>query len=604
MPATRSCRPLVGLASLFLVISALPALAATPEEVTREIEGIDDPAPGPGTAPLSRATAAVPRMIPAGGALLIPESTNDRVMAFDPTTGDLLNPDFIPSDPTNLSTPIQAILSASGNSILVSDQLNDAVQEYDLDGNYIGVFAPAGGVDTSILDNIRGIALRPNGNLLVTVGGGTNADAVAEFDTSGNYLGNFVSNGSAGLNSPFDISEVTIGAGSLSAGEWLVGGITSDAIHRYDSNGAPLANLASMNSFPEQVYQIPSGTNAGNVLVGNFSGTQEGVVELDTNGAVVGIYDPAALGSNRGVYELPNGNILTTNGSGVHEIDRSGTLVESKVTGVSARFITLVPAQPQPPTITTNTGITLNEGAMETIGSSELQADDPDTVNDTLQYVVTAGPSNGQLELTTNPGTPITSFTQAQINANQVVYVHDGSDTTSDSFTFDVQDGSGNNVTGQTFAITVNAVDDGAPILTVNDGISVNQGATATIGSTALQATDADTNDDNLVFAVTSGPSDGQLELTTNPGAPITSFTQAQINTGQVVYVHDNSYVISDSFDFEVQDGSGNNLAGQVFAIAVILEARPVPGLAGFGMLLLALLLSRAGVLPLRSRRG
>ena len=32
-------------------------------------------------------------------------------------------------------------------SILVSDQIDDVVQEYDLDGNYIGVFAPAGGAD-------------------------------------------------------------------------------------------------------------------------------------------------------------------------------------------------------------------------------------------------------------------------------------------------------------------------------------------------------------------------------------------------------------------------------------------------------------------------
>ena len=57
--------------------------------------------------------------LPGSGLLLIPESTNDRVMAFDPTTGDLIDADFIPADPTNLSTPIHAILAADGNSILV-----------------------------------------------------------------------------------------------------------------------------------------------------------------------------------------------------------------------------------------------------------------------------------------------------------------------------------------------------------------------------------------------------------------------------------------------------------------------------------------------------
>jgi hypothetical protein len=252
-------------------------------------------------------------------------------MAFDPVTGNLIDADFIPSDPAHLQTPIHAILSDGNDSILVSDQLEDVVQEYDLDGNYIGVFAPAGGVNTAILDNVRGISLRANGNLLVTVGSGANADAVAEFDTSGASLGNFVANGAGGLDSPFDV---------LMAFDALVPGITSDAVHRYDlSTGAYLGDLAPVDSFPEQLAIAASN---GNVLVGNFSGTQEGVMEFQPDGTLVGIYDPASLGGYRGVYELPNGNILTTNGDGVHEIDRSGNLVETKISGVSARFIELI----------------------------------------------------------------------------------------------------------------------------------------------------------------------------------------------------------------------------------------------------------------------
>jgi hypothetical protein len=272
------------------------------------------------------------RLLLGAGLLLIPESTNDRVMAFDATTGNLVDADFIPADPDNLSTPIHAILSASGDSILVSDQLDDVVQEYALDGTYIGVFAPAGGANTAILDNIRGISLRPNGNLLVTVGSGTNADAVAEFDTAGTYLGNFVANGSGGLDSPFDVTWIV---------NWMVGGITSDAIHMYDDTGAYLSDLAPIDSFPEQV----AAAGNGNILVANFSGGQEGIVEFTPAGSVVGIYDPASLGGYRGVYELPNGNLLVTNGGGVHEIDRSGNLVETKISDVSARFIEAIAPQ-------------------------------------------------------------------------------------------------------------------------------------------------------------------------------------------------------------------------------------------------------------------
>src|SRR5690606_32249796 len=54
------------------------------------------------------------------------------------------------------------------------------------------------------------------------------------------------------------------------------------------------------------------------------------------------------VGSNRGVYELPNGNILTTNSGGVHEVDRGSSLVETKVSGANARFITHVQVTPPP----------------------------------------------------------------------------------------------------------------------------------------------------------------------------------------------------------------------------------------------------------------
>ena len=312
--------------SFALLLACSSALATTTaEQVFAEEQGIDLPQPEGTVTHTATAKGA------GGNAyLLIPESTNDRVMAFDPITGDLINADFIPADPNNLSTPIHAILSADGASILVSDQIDDVVQQYDLTGNHIGVFAPAGGVDTAILDNIRGMALLPNGNLLVSVGGGANADAIAEFDTAGNYLGNFVANAADGLDSPFDIAP--------SGANYLVGGISSDTIHRFNASGAPLASLAPIDTFPEQVLALAN----GNTLVGNFSGSQEGVVEFDPAGSVVGVYNPPGLGGYRGVYELPNGNILTTNGNGVHEIDRSGNLIETKISGVSARFISLL----------------------------------------------------------------------------------------------------------------------------------------------------------------------------------------------------------------------------------------------------------------------
>lgn len=329
--------PIIVLASAAIIATGTPLFA---QSEASERTGIESVTPGAAPQPNPALREVALGMLPDTGLLLIPESSNDRVMAFDPMTGDLIDPDFIPADMTNLMTPIHAILSASGDTVLLSDQVSDAVFEYDLDtGAFIGLFAPAGGVDNNILDNIRGISLDPAGNLLVSVGGGANDDAIAAFDTAGNFIGNRVANGAAGLNSPFDVFIANTAGPSVAPGDLLVGGITSDTLHRYLGDGTPQPDIAPVDTFPEQVYQIPGGANAGNLLVGNFLGTQEGVIEFDSAGMVVGIYDPPSLGGYRGAYELGNGNILTTNGGGVHEIDRAGNLVETKIAGVSARFI-------------------------------------------------------------------------------------------------------------------------------------------------------------------------------------------------------------------------------------------------------------------------
>lgn len=289
------------------------------------------PEPSPVTLPV-RDAAAQSRLqahLAGGGSiLLIPESTNDRVMAFNPFNGEPIDLDFVPADTTNLATPINAILTPDGTSVLVSDQINDDVVEYDLNGNFVGIYA---GNNTAVLDNILGMNFRPNGNLLVSVTSGANQDSVAEFDSAGAYLGNFVAVGAGGLDGPFDIyPRATIS-------DWLVSSINvNEAVIRYNyDTGAAIGNLNTVSDFPEQI------TTAGNgdVLVANFGGTQEGIVRFTSGGTLVGVIDPVTGGGYRGVYELGNGNLLVTTGTGVHEVTPAGVFVESEVTEVSARYI-------------------------------------------------------------------------------------------------------------------------------------------------------------------------------------------------------------------------------------------------------------------------
>ena len=108
-------------------------------------------------------------------------------------------------------------------------------------------------------------------------------------------------------------------------------------------NGVYLGDFATGFSFTEQITEIES----GNILFASFS-APSGVHEFASDGTFIGYYD--IVGSLRGVYELPNGNILVTNSDGVYEIDRNNTIVSTKISGVNARSINFVePVSPFPP---------------------------------------------------------------------------------------------------------------------------------------------------------------------------------------------------------------------------------------------------------------
>jgi len=149
---------------------------------------------------------------------------------------------------------------------------------------------------------------------------------VAEFDADGNFVGNFIPPNATIMDGPFCILY------RIHENDYLVTASTSDAVHRYDAAGSYLNDLVPSINFPEQVSVTPS----GNLLVAGFS-TPSGCYEYTSAGVYVGYYD--VVTGLRGVYELPNGNILVTNSTGVYEINRSNQLISTKIAGVNGRFI-------------------------------------------------------------------------------------------------------------------------------------------------------------------------------------------------------------------------------------------------------------------------
>lgn len=275
--------------------------------------------------------------------IIVPDSQADRIMLLDYTNGDIVDENFIPANPVNLSTPVKAQQHPSG-FITVSDQIEDAVLSFDTTGTFLGIFAPTGGVNNAILDNARGHAYLSNKHLLVCNFAGGNAHAVVEFDSAGNYVGNFIAPGSGGLESPWDLL--------FRAADVLVSASGTDAVLRYDLNGNFIDTFASNLNFPRQMIEFPD----GRVGIANFSpGSQSGIYIYSADGDTL-VNFINTIGSNRGLLLLKNGNLLTSNATGIWEIDmNTGAVVDSIINISGQHFGLYIVPQTGSPNITFST---------------------------------------------------------------------------------------------------------------------------------------------------------------------------------------------------------------------------------------------------------
>jgi VCBS repeat-containing protein len=127
----------------------------------------------------------------------------------------------------------------------------------------------------------------------------------------------------------------------------------------------------------------------------------------------------------------------------------------------------------------------------------------------------------------------------------------------------------------QTFTITVTPVND-APALTAN-ALTITQGGRVTLTASNVAATDADDAAAGLLFTV-SNVVNGQFELASAPTVAVTSFTQAQVAAGQVVFVHSGS--AAPAYRVQVSDGAltdGPAAANVSFSAIVIVDEPDSP---------------------------
>lgn len=117
----------------------------------------------------------------------------------------------------------------------------------------------------------------------------------------------------------------------------------------------------------------------------------------------------------------------------------------------------------------------------------------------------------------------------------------------------------------QTFGFLLNT----PPTVAVNTGANVNEAQFVNITTAMLDTNDAEQADADIVYTVTTLPAHGELRLNGVALVLNGTFTQADVNSGLVTYVHDGSETpASDSFGFSVGDGEAT-VTGQTFALTV-----------------------------------
>ncbi|GFR86794.1 chondroitin sulfate proteoglycan, partial [Elysia marginata] len=282
--------------------------------------------------------------------------------------------------------------------------------------------------------------------------------------------------------------------------------------------------------------------------------------------------------------------------------------------------VTVKPVNDQPPIVIVNSGLDLWSGSLALVTGHQLQAMDPDTSSADIQYVVTSQPTNGHLAFLSNTFRPINSFTQLDLDSEQVVFVHkefiriiqgfnrdvevhfsfesfarygwlwykdeefklgqeftqgdlnshrlvykhDDTDSTHDTFLFGIKilvprahDKENLSVGGLRFKfpVTIEPVNDNSHLLlTHHPKISVIQGSEVVVTQQNLTTVDLDTGPEDIEYRIVTQPDNGMLVLLSAPRIRVRTFTQLDINTLNLVFKHDGSSNSRGSVYLKVSD--------------------------------------------------
>ncbi len=297
-------------------------------------------------------------------------------------------------------------------------------------------------------------------------------------------------------------------------------------------NDAPIANNDTASMTEGGTLNINSST-----LLANDSDPEGATLSVTSVGGAVN--GSVSLSEDKTTVTYTHDGSETTSGSFTY------TASDGSDTDTATVSITVTSAN-DPPTAS-NDSASVAEGGTLTINSSTLLSNDSDPEGATLSITNVSNPANGSVSLSEDMGT--------------VTYIHDGSETTSGSFTYTVSDGSATDTA--TVNITVTAVND--PPVAGNDSASTTEGGTLTINTSTLLFNDSDPEGSTLSVASVSSAVNGSVSLSEDKAT--------------VTYTHDGSETTTGSFDYTASEGSATDTATVNVTVTPVNDSPGTPSL-------------------------
>ncbi|XP_051545083.1 chondroitin sulfate proteoglycan 4 [Myxocyprinus asiaticus] len=196
--------------------------------------------------------------------------------------------------------------------------------------------------------------------------------------------------------------------------------------------------------------------------------------------------------------------------------------------------------------------LTVREGGSVALTQETLNITHPFYRSINIEFIMEEAPQHGDIKYVKQED-ELVAFSWEDVQQGQVYYFHDSSETTEDSLTlmasaFDITRRS----PFLTIGITIIPVNDEPPRIQRNTGMELLVGEESEITANVLSSDDLDTPPEELVYSIET-PSSGIVAFKVSPDDSVDSFTQAQINNGEVLFIHQGSE--SGGFSFTVTDG-------------------------------------------------